>query len=56
MPQLMNVIKENNIDIHEQVFEEACYLNIAILLPQKERILSVLEQYEGLTVKNLGIH
>ena len=56
MPHLMNFLKENAITINEQTFETDCYLNIQIAIPETERILAGLEQFENITVEHLGIY
>lgn len=56
MPHLMNYLKEHNITINEQLFETSCYLSIQIPLPETDRVLAGLEQFERITVEHLGIH
>lgn len=56
MPHLMNYLKENNIQIDQQTFEASCFLAIQLPIPDSERILAGIEQFENTTVNFIGTH
>lgn len=51
MPMIMDAIKQMQIPIEEQIFENACQLQIAVELPEKENFIERMGKFETLTIK-----
>ena len=55
MPMIMDAIKQMQIPIEEQVFENACQLQVAVELPEKENFIERMGKFETLTIKEKTI-
>lgn len=54
MPHIMNDVKESGAHIKEQVFENNCYLHIAITLDQSAILQEQLKKYNSLKLEHIG--
>lgn len=55
MPMIMDAIKQMQIPIEEQIFENACQLQVAVELPEKENFIERMGTFETLTIKEITI-
>lgn len=55
MPMIMDAIKQMQIPIEEQIFENACQLQVAVELPEKENFIERMGKFETLTIKEKTI-
>lgn len=53
MPHIMEIVKNSDAIIKEQVFEEDCFLKIAIKINKSDEFLSKLELFKTLVVKTI---
>jgi uncharacterized YigZ family protein len=56
MPQLMNVLKRNNLPLIKKDFGEACRLWTEVSLSDRERMQGELEGFESLQLHDNGIY
>lgn len=55
MPMIMDAIKQMQITIEEQIFENACQLQIAVEFPEKDSFIERMGRFETLTIKEKTI-
>lgn len=55
MPMIMDAIKQMQIPIEEQIFENVCQLQVAVELPEKENFIERMGKFETLTIKEKTI-
>lgn len=55
MPMIMDAVKQMQIPIEEQIFENACQLQVAVKLPEKENFIERMGTFETLTIKEITI-
>lgn len=55
MPMIMDAIKQMQIPIEEQIFENACQLQVAVELPEKDNFIERMGKFETLTIKEKTI-
>ncbi|RFC54796.1 IMPACT family protein [Brumimicrobium aurantiacum] len=54
MALIMDVVKDNNAKINKQVFENDCYLSIAIEIDGTALLLEKLKGFESLKIEKIG--
>lgn len=54
MALLMDVVKDSDAIINKQVFEEGCYLKIAIKIKSTEALLAKLAAFDSLKIDKIG--
>src|SRR5690625_2933296 len=54
MPLIMDVIKSSEASINKQVFENDCYLKIAIKIEDTAPLLDKLKEFNSLKIKSIG--
>lgn len=54
MALIMDVVKESDAIINKQIFENDCYLKIAIKIESTELLLAKLESFDSLKIEKIG--
>jgi uncharacterized YigZ family protein len=54
MPHVMNTVKEADAEIKEQLFENDCYLRIAIKIEHSPLLQEQLSKYNSLKIEKIG--
>ncbi|HZH86919.1 MAG TPA: hypothetical protein VFD77_06360 [Brumimicrobium sp.] len=54
MALIMDVVKESDAIINKQVFENDCYLKIAIKIESTEPLLAKLASFDSLNIEKIG--
>ena len=56
MPQIMNLIKQNQLETKDQLFENTCSLVIQLPLNTSNYLQNELNEIENIEIENLGIY
>ena len=56
MPHIMNLIKKNDVEMSDKIFESECQVTLSLKLSQEEQVINELKAFHSTKIVDLGIY